>query len=48
MRMGVPAEAIVRFEERDVMMLAKLTRPYRDLEAAWRAAEEIFWRGLSA
>jgi hypothetical protein len=32
----------------DGLMLAKLTRPELDLEAAWRAAEEIFWRGLSA
>ena len=32
----------------DGLMLAKLTRPELDLEQAWRAAEEIFWRGLSA
>ena len=31
----------------DGLMLAKLTRPDLNLEAAWRAAEEIFWRGLS-
>jgi TetR/AcrR family acrAB operon transcriptional repressor len=30
----------------DGLMLAKLMRPELDLEAAWRAAEEIFWRGL--
>jgi hypothetical protein len=32
----------------DGLMLAKLMRPELDLEAAWLAAEEIFWRGLSA
>ncbi len=32
----------------DGLMLAKLVQPELDLEAAWRAAEEIFWRGLSA
>jgi len=32
----------------DGLMLAKLMRPELDLEAAWRAAEEIFWRGISA
>ena len=32
----------------DGLMLAKLMRPELDLEAAWRAAEEIFWRGLQA
>ena len=32
----------------DGLMLAKLIRPELDLEAAWRAAEEIFWRGISA
>jgi AcrR family transcriptional regulator len=30
------------------LMLHKLMRPELDLEAAWRAAEEIFWRGLEA
>lgn len=30
------------------LMLQKLMRPELDLEAAWRAAEEIFWRGLEA
>ena len=30
----------------DGLMLAKLMRPELDLEAAWHAAEEIFWRGL--
>jgi AcrR family transcriptional regulator len=32
----------------DGLMLAKLIRPELDLEAAWRAAEEIFWRGLKS
>ncbi len=32
----------------DGLMLAKLMRPELDLEAAWSAAEEIFWRGISA
>ncbi len=32
----------------DGLMLAKLMRPELDLEAAWTAAEEIFWRGMSA
>lgn len=30
----------------DGLMLAKVVRPELDLDAAWRAAEEIFWRGL--
>ena len=30
------------------LMLAKLMRPELDLAAAWSAAEEIFWRGISA
>ena len=32
----------------DGLMLAKLMRPDLDLDSAWRAAEEIFWRGLRA
>ena len=32
----------------DGLMLAKLMRPDLDLDSAWRAAEEIFWRGLGA
>ena len=32
----------------DGLMLAKLMRPDLDLDSAWRVAEEIFWRGLSA
>ena len=32
----------------DGLMLAKLMRPELDLDAAWTAAEEIFWRGMSA
>ena len=32
----------------DGLMLAKLIRPELELEAAWCAAEEIFWRGLRA
>jgi AcrR family transcriptional regulator len=32
----------------DGLMLAKLMRPELDLEPAFAAAEEIFWRGISA
>jgi len=32
----------------DGLMLAKLLRPELDLDSTWRAAEEIFWRGISA
>lgn len=32
----------------DGLMLAKLIRPELDLEGAFRAAEDIFWRGVSA
>jgi len=32
----------------DGLMLAKLMRPELDLEGPFRAAEEIFWRGISA
>ena len=32
----------------DGLMLARMMRPDLDLEPAWRAAEEIFWRGLQA
>jgi AcrR family transcriptional regulator len=32
----------------DGLMLAKLIRPELDLEGPFRAAEEIFWRGISA
>lgn len=30
------------------LMLQKMMRPELDLEAAWRTAEEIFWKGLEA
>jgi AcrR family transcriptional regulator len=30
------------------LMLVKMMRPDLDLAAAWKAAEEIFWRGISA
>lgn len=32
----------------DGLMLARMMRPDLDLEPAWIAAEEIFWRGLRA